>query len=731
MNYRYILLFCISLLALNYNGICQQPYGFERYDDVRVFDIENSLLRFPWTGGLNAVQFNTIDLNNDALSDLVCFDRLGNRILTFVNENQHWKYAPEYQKSFPKIQHWMILRDYDNDGKKDLFTYTIGGIKVFHNIGVNKNVFELVTEPFLTSLQGNIYTNILVTYADYPGIVDVDYDGDLDILTFWGLGSFVEMHKNLSMETYGHADSLLFEKVTYCWGHFAESEESNELFLDTCVNAGIIPPAPKHTGSTFLLFDKDQDNDYDLLLGDVDYPTMAMLVNGGDADEAHMISQTLDYPASKPIFQYSFPAAFLEDVDFDGQKDLLVTPFDPSPDHSVVNNNIFFYKNYGNYDFQFVQDDFLQSDMIDLGAGAYPCFYDVNGDGLQDLIVGNEGVNDTCFMDEYYTLYCYYKSSLALYLNTGSEQEPEFTLVDDDFGNLEALDMRGFVPAAGDIDKDGDVGVVCGNEDGSFIWLENISDGYPSDFEVYTNAFDGISVDHYSAPDLFDIDDDGDLDLISGCRDGFLYLFENISTGNVPLFELTASEFGGVDVRDLNVSYYGYSSPQFFINDDGEKELFVGSESGRIFMFDGIDDNLTGTFNVVSEDLHFLDPGERSDCSFSDINEDGHPEIVVGNYSGGLTLYKGVWPPSGIIETAENYPFSVFPNPASTVLNFEFKNKIIENYKVKLYNSNGVMIYTGYPQNGKVDISTLPQGLYFVTTEFLTGVGVQKFIKIP
>jgi hypothetical protein len=41
----------------------------------------------------------------------------------------------------------------------------------------------------------------LVTNVDYPAIFDIDNDGDLDILTFWGLGSFMELHQNMSVET--------------------------------------------------------------------------------------------------------------------------------------------------------------------------------------------------------------------------------------------------------------------------------------------------------------------------------------------------------------------------------------------------------------------------------------------------------------------------------------------------------------------------------------------------
>ncbi len=37
----------------------------------------------------------------------------------------------------------------------------------------------------------------------------------------------------------------------------------------------------RHTGSTFLIFDENDDGLPDLLLGDVDYPAPALLINSG------------------------------------------------------------------------------------------------------------------------------------------------------------------------------------------------------------------------------------------------------------------------------------------------------------------------------------------------------------------------------------------------------------------------------------------------------------------
>ena len=87
-------------------------------------------LSFPWVGGLNACQFGSLDLNFDGKNDLVVFDRHGNRLSCFLNCGDFgeisYKFDNQYAKSFPKIDDWMILADYDGDGRNDIFTYSKG-----------------------------------------------------------------------------------------------------------------------------------------------------------------------------------------------------------------------------------------------------------------------------------------------------------------------------------------------------------------------------------------------------------------------------------------------------------------------------------------------------------------------------------------------------------------------------------------------------------------------------
>ncbi len=202
--------------------------------ELKVENESKQVFRFPWAGGMNSCQFGEIDLNLDGINDLFVFDRHGDRIMTFINNGTpgtiDYDYAPEFISKFPDLNDWAILADYNMDGKSDIFTKSVGlpGIIVYRNTSVTELAFTLEVYPYLLSFQGGGYVNILVTDVDYPAISDIDNDGDLDILTFWGLGSFVDMHKNLSVEKYGIPDSLDYMKTSNCWGYFAESAEGEQ-----------------------------------------------------------------------------------------------------------------------------------------------------------------------------------------------------------------------------------------------------------------------------------------------------------------------------------------------------------------------------------------------------------------------------------------------------------------------------------------------------------------------
>ena len=449
--------------------------------------MNSGTLKYPWAGGLNSCQFGTIDLNLDGKDDLVIFDRLGNRIIPFINNGipglDGYSWQPEYVDLFPDLHDWVIFADYNRDGKQDIFYLFFRGIRVFRNISDTILKFKLVTN-LLKSFYYTGYVGILLTPVDYPAIADIDGDGDLDILTFFGLGSYVEYHKNLSHEKYGSYDSLDYKLSDHCWGDFKESEGSNKITLNiVCPYKNSILPGlscsegqPKHTGSTLFATDLDGNGTSDLILGDVDFPGLISLVNGGSTDSAHMISQDTTYPSNtRPVKLFSFPAVSFLDINNDGKKDLVISPFDANLTISDNFRSAWFYENAGTDSlpiFQFITDRFFINEMIDVGSGAYPVFYDITGDGLPDLFIGDYGYYDSSFYKNGY-LQSVYTSKIAFYKNTGSLTKPSFHLETNDFAGISKLKLLGIYPAFGDLDGDSDVDMIIGNSDGKLIYFNN------------------------------------------------------------------------------------------------------------------------------------------------------------------------------------------------------------------------------------------------------------------
>jgi hypothetical protein len=388
-------------------------FGFERQMDVVVIKDEISQ-KFPWAGGMDYCQFSNIDLDFDGVEDLFVFDRTCNEVLTFIQQGgvgeSDYIYAPEYESQFPLDVHdWALLVDYNCDGLKDLFTYSIGGGRVFLNVGneTDGNVFEIQVELMKTYIYGG-YSYMYLSSQDVPAIVDVDNDGDKDILGFGVGGVAVEYHKNMSIEMYGVCDSLEFETRNICWGRFREDSGSNDIFLwDTLVypcdeeslglEFGLRPTSnqDRHSGSTLLALDMDNSGVLDLLLGDISFKNMTLLMNSGEEVNSNSGMESFDpnFPSTSLAVDLPiFPAAYHVDINNDGIRDLVVTP--NSRIGSENRESVWYYENEGaDLEPTFIHQNkaFLQEDMIDVGSGAMPVFFDHNGDGLKDLLISSQG----------------------------------------------------------------------------------------------------------------------------------------------------------------------------------------------------------------------------------------------------------------------------------------------------------------------------------------------------
>jgi hypothetical protein len=691
-------------------------------------------LTLPWAGGLNYAQVSEIDIDYDNDKDLFVFDRSNNQIRVFqhdvVGMNHQYSFLPNSHGLFPAdIRYRAFMADYNGDGKNDLFTYAVGGIMVYKNTGDAVNGLSWVlAKSLLYSDYWGSNLNLYVSSSDIPAIVDVDLDGDLDILTFHIGGQHVQYHQNQSIELYGNADSLIYVLKNECWGGFREDVTTNTLFLNDqdspCLTGNVPNPAhlihnkpispdnKAHSGSTLLALDIDGSGVKDLIVGDVSYPTMNLLINGGIAPNTNSLMVSVDpaFPSnSVAVNMQLFPAAYSVDVDFDGVKDLLVAP--NARGVSENEKSLLYYKNTGSNavsNFVYQTKAFLQEDMIEHGTGSIPVFADVTGDGLLDMFVCNFYAYKPTLLKE---------SRIAYYKNTGTLSQPVFTFIDSDFLNLSQANygLR-MIASFGDLDGDSKPDLILGLEDGSLVYRKNISTGASPLFGSTVTSYPAnngspINVGQFASPQLFDLNGDGKLDLLIGKKTGEIIYYENIGTTLVPSFQLITSTLGGVDVSTTTPD--GFPYPHFFRHND-TTFLLVGAYDGQIRFYDGIDGSLNGNFNLRTDNFLGLDLGAYSACSVNDIDNDSKLDLFVGQDLGGVFhLEHDANSNLGIGEQEESTGFFIHPNPTSGLFCIE-STKI--GSAITIMDEFGRLCQTLIIDKNTtwIDLSSLSNGIYFL-----------------
>ncbi len=718
------------------------------------FTANGQVLSNALAGGLNNPQLSEVDLNNDGVTDLLVFDRKGNVVLPFLHDgvpgSTGYAYAPEFAANFPPLYNWMLMRDFNGDGIADIFAYSdvpgIDGIVVFRGYydSQNRIAFQKVMFPnpyriIYFPLPGGSQTNLYVTRIDYPDVVDVDGDGDLDILTFGVAGGYMEYYANRSIEMGLGRDTLIYRLASTCWGGFYESGFTEAVDLAGAPGQCFSPlheggevVEMRHAGSTILAFDADGDGDKDLILGDISFNNLNFLTNGGTAQTAWMTAQDNIFPAyNVPVDLPAFPAAFLIDIDRDGKKDLAVAPNASAGAEDL--DVLWWYRNTLGlpYRFELQQRNFLVETMLDFGTGANPAFADVNGDGLIDLVVGNSS---------YYRPFGAKASRLHLFLNTGSAQQPAFQLTDPDWLNMSQTAAATFnlAPAFGDIDDDGDLDLLVGEDLGMMFFFRNdAGPGQPMQFAPPQYPYMDIDVGLAATPCLFDLDRDGLTDLIVGERNGNLNFFPNIGTPGLPLFqaEETAPNnnfLGRVDARNPGF-FAGYSAPAAVAVNDALL-LFTGTEPGGLKAYTVDETDFNAAFPLISSNWGGITAGARTRLAFADLDADGLLEVAVGNERGGLQIFPTnlpALPPNAVSEMPASAQVRVYPNPSAGEVFFSLPSNGDDTLVLRLFTPDGRLLRRVRRQGPvwQENLGDLPAGLYLWHISGRVGAFSGKLIR--
>lgn len=719
-------LLCLSLLW-NIKPTFGQD-GWFKPDTAIVVTKGGSKLLNPWAGGLNAMQFCKMDLNFDGTEDLVVFDRTNSKISTYTagtvagNSNKIYQYAPAYELRFPHMDNWMILADYDNDGLKDLFASTSLGITVYKQVRSGSS-FEFVLQRdalYTRGLSGPL--NLQVGGTDIPAITDIDGDGDLDVLTFDFSGTYIELHQNLSMEKFGVPDSLgtsaapVYARNGQCWGNFHKGDNNDFVFGDDCGVIDMSGMKILHAGNSILLHDVNGDGFKDLLVGHISNDHISVLYNTVPGIAADFTSFTHNYPVADPIQFQIFPAVFMEDIDFDGVKDLIASPNVSSNEGNLMDfqSSNWYYHNSGtdgNPVFELKQKNFLQDQMLDVGENAAPSFFDIDGDGDMDMIIGTGGVaNNGDF-----------KGKLILLRNNGTASNPSFDYESDNYLNIPAsFSIYNIKPQWADFNGDGIVdlgfaGISPVTLKFEYRYIPNraTAGGVQLNLgEAVTIAMPDSQIG--DSPFFYDTDKDGDLDLLVGKPQGNIVYYKNTGSAKQYTFNMETDQFAGV-----SLNYEGrYVAPVISdIDLDGKLDLLTVDHSGNIRIF------YDGEFGAWTKRESLLvkydgkgtapELGNYLYASVADYNQDGKPDVAVGTNAGGVRIFANILPVviTGV-EPSTGFAVKTYPNPADEIVTVYSS----ENALLNIVNLSGKVVRKNISivknLENRIETKNLPTGLY-------------------
>ena len=307
------------------------------------------------------------------------------------------------------------LGDVDGDGDEDLLVGVLGG--AYNPNTTTADNFHLLEQaaPGRFEHRTSRFVSMMdVGSESVPALVDLDGDGDLDLL----VGNKIDQDDSQN----GTLHRFVNE------GSASEPRFRRDGELDVGGGYHLVP----------AFGDLDGDGDQDAVLGT--WEDELRLYENGAADGS--ITLTLVDSAVATLSRGRNATPTLGDLDGDGDLDLLVGESAGTIEH---------FENVGGPGeprFTPVAEEYGD---IDVGRRSLPLLRDLDGDGDLDLLVGSES------------------EGVRVFRNEGTPSAARFV----DAGRLPIEDFGFAAPALGDVDGDGDADVFLGGGRGGLWYFEN------------------------------------------------------------------------------------------------------------------------------------------------------------------------------------------------------------------------------------------------------------------
>jgi len=201
-------------------------------------------------------------------------------------------------------------------------------------------------------------------------------------------------------------------------------------------------------------------------------------------------------------------------------------------------------------------------------------------------------------------------------------------------------------------DADNRKDLLIGLADGTVeIFLNTGSDDDPQ-FDGGTPLLVGdegskveIDIGSRATPIAVDWNNDGRKDLVVGSSDARIHIFINDGSDGAPDFRV--EQFAQEDGADLEVPSVRSSPAVMDLDDDGMKDLLTGNTDGQLLFYSNVASDTAPAFSgylfVESDgDSIDLDGLARSRPFVCDWTGDGLLDVLIGSGDGLVRLYQGV-----------------------------------------------------------------------------------------